>query len=167
VVASRLRKKLFHNRDLATGTHVAVRLNLNSRIEKDEKFYFLQTVHANGSPTAKAVGYDIAVTLTEAYFVVNQTARVSIVNGHAKFPMAAVAGSLSHTDPSLDGVELRFNPKTGHLFVRADDGRAVKSVEEATIFNTRVYARGEIEYWSEIEAPKPKYNLDTDAKFEV
>jgi hypothetical protein len=60
--------------------------------------------------------------------------------------MAAVVGDLRQIEPSLEGVVLRFNPRSTRHFQRVDDGRSVTGAEEVTIFNTRAYARGKITY---------------------
>jgi hypothetical protein len=146
--ADRVRRKLFLNREAPQNTRVAVRLNLNYRIRKGSESFSIQTIH-NGKPTGRVIGYDHSATVRRASFFVNQDARTKIASGHTKFAMAAVIGEIAHIDASLDGIEVRFNPKTGPLFVRVDDGRAVKGAEEVTIFNTRAYARGILTYWDE------------------
>jgi hypothetical protein len=140
----RVRAKLFAHRS-SIGSRVAVRLNLNYAV----KGVAIQTVHTKPSPTSRALGYDAAVTLSNASFLVDEAARSQIAAGAHKRPMAAVVGLLSEAPHSLLGTALRFNPKTTRLFVREDDGRAVKSAEEVTVFNTRVYARGQIVYWED------------------
>lgn len=142
----RVRGKLFANRTAPAGLRVAVRLNLNNRVRKDGLSYSIQTIHGKPSPRARALGYDLAVTLRKAEFRVDEAARVLIAQGHNKFPMAAVVGDLSHEPHRLDGVEIRFNPKNTRYFERVDDGRPVATAEEVTVFNTRVYARGELTY---------------------
>jgi hypothetical protein len=157
---ARVRRKLFAHKTAPEGSRVAVRLNLNVKLGD----IHIQTVHASGKPTARALGYGIAVTVRDAEFFVNQATRAEIASGRShKQPMAAVVGNLIHCPPSLEGVPLRFNPKTSHLFVRVDDGRAVRFVEEATIFDTRVYARGGIKYWG-ADAPEPVEGIETDAR---
>jgi hypothetical protein len=162
-----VRAKLFANRDLPPGVLVSVRLNLNTSIEKNGRRYKLQTIHP-GRNFNNALGYDIAVTLQDVNFHVRQQSRLNIANGIAdKHPMAAAIGRLVQKPPSLSGTEIRFNPNSGHLFVRADNQLAVKHVEEATIFAYRVFARGKITYWDAEEAPKPLGDLATDARFET
>jgi hypothetical protein len=163
----RVRDKLFLQRGAPEGTRVAVRLNLNYRIKKHGRSYAIQTIHAKPSPRSRALGYDAAVTVREATFVVDQHARASIASGRAhKMPMAAVVGDLVHAYGLLEGVELRFNPKTSHLFVRVDDHRAVQAAEEVTIFDTRAYARGEITYWNAETAPEALEGIASDARYE-
>lgn len=162
--SKRVRNKLFVNR-LYYGESVAVRLNLNYRVRKDGKVFSVQTIHCS-TPTGRVLGYDHSATVRNATFFVNQAARARIAGGRHKHAMAAVLGDLADTKPSLMGVEVRFNPKTSHLFTRADDGRAVKSAEEVTIFNTRAYARGTIEYWGAETAPEVLEGIVSDARFE-
>lgn len=168
VLAARLptniKAKLFANRELSEGCMVAVRLNLNGEVKKDNRRYALQSVHRGVSWRGRVIGYDRLVTVTQAAFMVGQSDRAKIAEGGRKFPMAAVVGALRHGG-SLDGVEVRFNPRTSHLFVRADDGRPVRSADEVTVFNTRAYARGQITYWSEAEAPEAASGLPSDARF--
>lgn len=167
ITSIRVSDKLFAHRAVPEGTRVAVRLNLNCRIRKNGISYSIQTVHSKPSPKSRALGYDVAVTIRDADFMVDQKARAAIATGREhKMPMAAVIGKLSHTAPSLDGVELRFNPKTSHLFIRADDNRAVKSADEVTVFNTRAYARGNITYWDTHDAPEALESIETDAKIQ-
>lgn len=162
---SNVQAKLFANRNLPEGTLVSVRLNLNGRVTKDGKSYFLQTAH-DRTTSGRALGYDIAITVRDATFAVDQRARHLIATKQEnKFPMAGVNGKLHLVAPNLTGVEVRFNPMTEHLFLRADDGRAVKSAEEVTVFNTRCFARGKMTYWTEEEAPKPRGEVPTAAKF--
>lgn len=161
----KVRAKLFANRDLPNGTVVAVRLNLNGKVMKDGVPFFIQTVHAR---TAKGepLGYDGAVTVKNGRFDVNQHARALIAaKKENKFPMAAVIGHIIQKAPSLTGVEVRFNPMSEHLFTRVDNGLAVKSADEVTVFNTRCYARGNITYWHEDEAPKARDNIPSHVKF--
>lgn len=160
-----VKEKLFANRRLPEGTLVAVRLNLNGRVTKDGKPYFLQTAH-DRTTSGRALGYDMAITVRDATFAVDQRARHLIATKQEnKFPMAGVVGKILQVAPNLSGVELRFNPMTEHLFLRADDGRAVKSAEEVTVFNTRCFARGKITYWTEEEAPKARGDIPSAAKF--
>jgi hypothetical protein len=152
--------------DLPSGTCVAARLNLTGEVNKDGKVYALQSVHKGSTAKGEVLGYDAAVRLSEAHFKVNQTARAQIARGdRSKFPMAVVAGKLSKDEPIFSGVEIRFNPKTSHLFTRCDDSRAVRSASDVTVFNTRVYARGEIIYWTEISAPQPAEELPSDVRY--
>lgn len=158
--------KLFANRELSEGTMVTVRLNLNSQFNMGGRMLMLQTVHKGKSPKGVALGYDLMVTLKDAEFVVHQGARAQIAKGlSSKFPMAGVAGRYSHAEHKLDGVEIRFNPRNEHLFTTVSEGYAVKSASEVTIFNSRVYARGSIEYWDEADAPKPTDDVPSNAKF--
>jgi len=143
---SRVRGKLFAHRTAPAGLRVAVRLNLNNKVRKGGQTFAIQTIHGKPSPRAHALGYDLAVTLTEAVFHIDQEGRQRIAEGAHKFPMAAVVGNLCHDAADLTGVEIRFNPKTTRYFQRVDDGRPVATAEIVTIFNTRVYARGSLTY---------------------
>src|ERR1700748_70481 len=101
--SNRIRKKLFANRSLPEGTRVAVRLNLNHKIRKDDETFYIQSIHSGSKPSGGVLGYDGAVTVSNATFYVNEAARASIAAGHVKYPMAAVVGDLKHVEPSLEG----------------------------------------------------------------
>lgn len=151
-----VRALLFAHRALAEGTPVTVRLNLNGRVTLPDGAIHLQTVHAGRSPKAVVLGYDTAVTLRDVTFSVYQASRSRIALGvDNRNPMAGVMGGLVHAAPLLEGVALRFDPKREHLFVTADGGLAVRSADEVTVHDRRVYARGHVAYWSEAEAPRP------------
>lgn len=157
---SNVRAKLFANRELPEGMKVAVRLNLNGKVNG----YFLQTVH-DKSANGTALGYDGAVTVRNATFAVSQRARELIASRQEnKFPMAAVVGNLHQAPANLTGKEIRFNPMQGHLFEDLD-GNAVRAAEEVTVFNTRCYARGRITYWTESEAPRPTGTVSSSTRF--
>jgi hypothetical protein len=164
--AKHIRAKLFANRKVG-GRLVAVRLNLNFGAKgQDGKKYSIQTIHDGVVPRGRVLGYDSSATVDGAVFVVDQRARADIAAGRKKkYPMAGVVGVLTQKPAKLEGVEIRFNPKTSHLFTRADDGRAVHSAEEVTVFHTRAYARGWIKYWSADEAPQPLEGIASDALF--
>lgn len=152
------------NRQLPEGTKVGVRLNLNL-LGRTKGRHAVQSVHS-GTYSGKVVGYDGHVTVKNARFNVSQAARAAIASGRSsKTPMASVDGEIKHSGHSLEGIEVRFNPKTSHLFTRADNGWAVKSCDEATIHGHRAYCRGNIEYWHPHEAPAPLENLPTDATY--
>jgi len=160
-LGARVRNKLFAHRMSPEGVRVAVRRNLNCSV----KGISVQTIHRK-SPTGRALGYGAAVTVRNASFMVDQIGRADIASGRtSKRPMAAVIGDLTHDTPRLEGVEIRFNPKTSHLFVRADDGRAVQTADEVTIYNTRAFARGNITYWTAETAPQPLEGIVSDARF--
>ena len=157
----RVKEKLFLNRTIKN-QQIAVRLNLNYRFRKNGIYYFLQTIHEK-SPRGRALGYDYAVVVNDATFVVDQATRSAIASGRAhKSPMAAVVGWPSKELPFTDGIEIRFNPKTGHLFSTLDNF-AVKSAKIVTVFNTRVYAK-EVSYWGN-DAPVPLDGIISETLF--
>lgn len=147
----------------ASGALVGVRLNLNVFKSTGEA---IQTVHAGrperdhtknkGFFKGPVLGYARAVTLSNAYFNVDQTGREAIARGDKpKFQIASVDGHLLRVEDvqaPCDGVEVRFNPKAGHLFCDAN-GRAVHSAEEVTVIGHRCYARGRIVYHTSSSAP--------------
>ncbi len=155
-LSARVRDKLFAHRALPENTRVAVRLNLRGgMVEKFSERYFLQTIH-DRTPSGTSLGYDGAVTMRNALFYVNTNGRRDILAGRrSKFPMAAVIGDLTHIPALTEGVEIAFNPMRHHLFVELATGYAIRAADEVTVFNTRCYARGQIEYWDEDEAPSP------------
>lgn len=157
------------------GEYVTVRANLELIPvvqSRTGKRIIIQTLHESTSAdhdrlhTGKpgpVINYGRAFVLRDATMRVNQGARAQIASGGAKFPMAGADGKFvakPNTSTMFDGVELRFNPKTTHLFVDPD-GRPVKRVGEATIVGDRVYARGDIEYYDASDYPQPRGGLPT------
>ena len=148
------------------GQRIGVRLNLN--VLKNTGVA-VQTLHAatnkqgyaknKGFYNGEAIGYAGAVTLKNAFFNVEQSARESIAIGlQAKTPMASVDGqfieaplhiSMTEYEPK----EVRFNPKSAHLFVD-ENNAAIRRAEYVTIVGHRAYAWGDIEYHTEETAPK-------------
>ena len=135
----------------------AVRLNLGSMFEKAgvPGKLFVQTLHPVSSKTGKANygvahSYGRAFTIKDATFAVNPLATALIKNKVSdKFPMASVNGRIDYEqEGSLEGEVLSFNPFNNVAFVDSQ-GRFVKSVEEATVYGSKVYARGRIEYMEE------------------
>ena len=150
------------------GEKVGVRLNLNVLKNKGVP---IQTVHQgqvgdnykkvngiSGFFKGTAINYAPAVTLKDVYLNAHQEGVYKIKEGYThKTPIASVDGlyqDVSLADTNFDGVEIRFNPMRGGLFVTAEGNRPVRSVEEATIVGHRVYGRGEIEYFTESNKPK-------------
>jgi len=107
-------------------------------------------------------------TLKNVYFKIRQTTREAIAEGREfKSKMGSADGQIVKTDrPNFDGIELRFNPFREHLFVDAM-GRAVKYVDEATIIGGRAFARGNIEYYGEEDAPSRAGTAPTAARLMV
>lgn len=135
----------------------AVRLNLGSMFEKTGVLgkLFVQTLHPVSSKTGKANygvahSYGRAFTIKDATFAVNPLATALIKNKVSdKYPMASVNGRIDYEqEGSLEGEVLSFNPFNDIAFVDSQ-GRFVKSVEEATVYGSKVYARGKIEYMEE------------------
>ena len=61
---------------------------------------------------------------------------------------------------------LKFNPKTHHLFYNQEDGYAVKGYNGVGVhYNTSVFVKGELDYWSEKEAPTALGGVETQATF--
>ena len=130
----------------------AVRLNLNSKFKKEgvAGSQFVQTLHPinkDGKPNyGKAHSYGRSFTLKNATFSVNPLARAVIgYKVKNKYPMASVDGEVVNTDGSLEGEVLSFNPFRENAFVDSQ-GRPVKSADEVTVYGTKAYARGNIQY---------------------
>lgn len=150
----------------AKGQRIGVRLNLN--VLKNTGVA-VQTLHAatnklgysknKGFYNGEAIGYAGAVTLKNAFFNVEQSARESIAIGlQAKTPMASVDGQFVEAPTHIsfdeqDFKEVRFNPKAVHLFVD-ENNSAIRRSEYVTIVGHRAYAWGDIEYHTEATAPK-------------
>ncbi len=159
------------------GESVAVRLNLNSRIDKTVKetrekpnvANRLQTIHPvkkdGVTPVYKeSKSYMAHVTLENGMFDVDQKQRATIIETNVKTPAASIRGTYTTSRNVLDEMddsvrELGINPKMTHLFVDMKTGQAVKGFDLATAFRDRVYAKG-VTYWKKSEAPQP--NLATD-----
>lgn len=155
----------------SAGDLVGVRLNLN--LFRSQKIA-VQTIHKGnrtgrhkngaGFYNGESLFYQKAVVLASCYFNVSQLGRQKIASGAvSKYPMASCDGKLvDEPNPSLDGVEIRFDPKRVHLFVD-NENRPVRWAENVTVYGHRVYARGVIVYFDEDTAP-PKVG---DAPSEV
>ena len=143
------------------GDLVGGRLNLN--LFKSSKIA-VQTIHKGnrsgrykegaGFFNGESLWYQSAVVLAGCYFNVSQRGREQIASGSvSKFPMASCDGLLvDDADPSLEGVEIRFDPKRVHLFVDTEN-RPVRWAESVTVYGHRAYARGVIVYYDENTAP--------------
>lgn len=145
----------------SVGELVGVRLNLN--VLKSTGVA-IQTLHKGtnrggykrnqGFYNGKACGYAQAVHLKNAFFNVQQGARESIATGKIpKTAMASVDGQLIRVScpEGFEGVEVRFNPRTDHLFVDSE-GHAIQFAEEVVIVGHRAYAKG-VRYHTELTAP--------------
>ena len=148
------------------GQRIGVRLNLN--VLKNTGVA-VQTLHAatnkqgyaknKGFYNGEAIGYAGAVTLKNAFFNVEQSAREVIATGlQAKSPMASVDGQFVEAPLHISMAEhtpkeVRFNPKAVHLFVD-ENNAAIRRAEYVTIVGHRAYAWGDIEYHTEATAPK-------------
>jgi hypothetical protein len=150
------------------GEKVGIRLNLNvlkntgipiQTVHKGDNSNYKKVNGKAGFFSGQAINYAPAVTLKDVYFNTNQVGIYKIKNNITnKTPVASVDGqfqNVSLADTNFDGVEIRFNPMSGGLFVTVDGGKPVRSVEEATIVGHRVYARGKVEYFTESNQPKP------------
>ena len=121
--------------------------------------FAMQGVHLldekSGNPNLSDVAaYDTSVTLNNVEFKVDQTSRADIVKGlPTDTPPGLSLGEVVQGQDSTDGVPIIFNPFRHHLYVRIDNGLAVKGADQVTLVNGRAYARGNIEYWSQDEAP--------------
>jgi hypothetical protein len=131
----------------------AVRLNLGSAFSKEgvPGKLFVQTLHPikrTGAPDyGKAHSYGRAFTLRNATFSVNPFAK-TIIRSKAdnKYPMASVDGDVvTDAEPNLDGEVLSFNPFANDSFVDSQ-GRVVTGADEVTVYGTKAYARGNIQY---------------------
>ena len=156
------------NAEVADGTKVGVRLNLNSTIPNMPKgLDKLQTLHKNNY-NGKALSYKSFATVEDVTFNVSQKGRrgiaariknIDVPEAKSKFPAMSVDGKYNNTRNVLDEVdddvvEIGFNPDNGHLFVDMSTGQAVKSADVATVIGDRVYAKG-VTYMKKAEAPDP------------
>jgi hypothetical protein len=159
-----------------TGDNVGVRLNLN--VFKNTKVP-VQTVHKGsntdnykkvngvvGNFRGEALTYKAAVTIKDAHFNTHQKSVYEVKNKiKNKFPLASVDGKYQEVPldkQNYSGVEIGFNPMKNSLFVDSD-GKPVKRADEVTIVGTKVYARGNVEYFTEENKPKeysPSFQLD-------
>lgn len=155
------------------GQLVGVRLNINVLSRTGVAAHSIHRAtskdgHSKGKGfyRGEVIAYAPVVVLRDAYFNVHQGMREGIAAGtSAKCPMASVDGTYVHTEqpPCFDGVEIRFNPKTTHLFIDTD-GYAVRYAEEVTVLGHRAFARGLILYYSESDAPERKGDAPSEAR---
>ena len=161
------------NKEVAEGTKIATRLNLNSKIENSvggvDK---LQTLH-DKTFNGKALSYMPDVTMTDIVFSVSQKGRQSIAakvkgidvpEAKAKHPAMSVDGKFTTKRNVLeemgdDVIEIGINPINQHLFIDMNTGQAVKSADIGTVIGSRVYAKG-VKYHKKSEAPKPNKASD-------
>lgn len=168
------------------GENVGVRLNLNvfkntglpiQAIHQGTKTDAYKRVDGvSGNFRGKVINYAPAVTLKDVYLNTHQKAVYEVKNKiKNKFPLASVDGlyqDIPYDKQDLTGTELRFNPFNTMLFETLD-GTPVRSVEEATVYGTRVFARGKIEYFTEENTPPPYEPTKTekreqkDVKFKI
>ena len=135
------------NAEVADGTKVGIRLNLNSTIPNMPKgLDKLQTLHKNNY-NGKALSYKSFATVEDVTFNVSQKGRqgiaariknIDVPEAKSKFPAMSVDGKYNNTRNVLDEinddvVEIGFNPANGHLFVDMSTGQAVKSADVATV----------------------------------
>ena len=112
---------------------------------------FVQTLHRikkRGAPDHEnAYSYGRAFTIRNATFSVNPFAK-TIIRSKAdnKYPMASVDGDIvADVEPNLEGEVLSFNPFVHDSFVDSQ-GREVIGADEVTVYGTKGYARGNIQY---------------------
>lgn len=143
------------------GDLVGVRLNLN--VLKSTGVA-MQTLHKasnqlgykrnKGFYSGEACGYAQAVHLKNAYFNVQQSEREAIATGlRPKTAMASIDGELVKVESpeGFEGVEVRFNPRSDHLFVDTQ-GQAIHFAEEVIVLGHRAYAKG-VRYHTELTVP--------------
>jgi hypothetical protein len=143
------------------GDLIGVRLNLNVLRSTGVA---MQTLHRASNDTGyqrnkgfykgEACGYAQAVHLKNAYFNVQQSAREAIATGkQPKTAMASIDGELVRVESpeGFEGVEVRFNPRTDHLFVD-QDGYAIQFAEEVVVLGHRAYAKG-VQYHTDLTMP--------------
>jgi hypothetical protein len=158
----------------AAGELVGVRLNLN--LFKSQKVA-VQTIHKGnrsgrykdgaGFFNGQSLWYQKAVVLNSCSFNVSQSGRECIASGAvSKYPMASCDGELvDEPSPSLEGVEIRFDPRKVHLFVDAEN-RPVRWAEKVTVYGHRVYARGVLVYFDQDTAPPKAGDAPSAVVFE-
>lgn len=145
----------------AEGDLVGVRLNLN--VLKSTGVA-MQTLHKasnqagykrnKGFYSGEPCGYAQAVHLKNAFFNVQQSEREAIATGlRPKSPMASIDGELFRllAPEEFEGVEVRFNPRSDHLFVD-NQGQAIHFAEEVIVLGHRAYAKG-VRYHTELSMP--------------
>lgn len=156
------------------GQLVGVRLNINVLNKTGVAAHSIHRatsvdghIKGKGFYRGEVISYAPLVQLADAYFNVNQSARQGIASGAAsKSPMASIDGTYLGDSgvPRFDGVEIRFNPKTTHLFVDME-GYAVRYAERVTIMGHRAYAQGVLLYYSAEDAPQRAGDAPSEAIF--
>ena len=171
ISSEKVKKKFKANRKIPDGTIVEVRPTISpaDALNTRQGKRVLVTVHPDPKTSKKPkspVGYDHAVTLRNVEFRVNQDARYEIASGKSsKFPAMTAKGEIVQTKPVFEGIEVNFNPKSDHLFRIVENGLAIRSAEEAVVFDQRVLVRGKVTYWDKASAPKPKQGKKSGTKF--
>ena len=156
------RRILAKGERIEPGQLCGVRLNINVLVHTGVAVHSIHRAtnkdgytQNRGFYRGEVLSYLPVVLLRNAFFNVHQAGREGIASGTmAKHPMASIDGTFVEQpqELSFNGVEISFNPKNQHLFVDSE-GYAVQYAEEVTILGHRAYARGEIRYYSQNNAP--------------
>ena len=183
---TKIMNKLFKNRQLEEGQMVTVRPNLNGFVQLDDgSIGMTQTVHPAKS-YGTALGYDSVVAIKDSELMVSPQKRADIYKGvtrtgvkQDKVPMAGGYGGI--TNISRQEIEdivsnpdniLSFNPGSEargingtHLFTDKN-GYAVKSIKGTAVhLGSKVFVKGNVNFYTEDNAPKPVDNLPSDVKY--
>ena len=111
-----------------------------------------------GKPLGNVLKNTAAITLKNAKFILMHTPQMRVASGEHKRVFSGVKGFLKN-DHEIDegvnrnGIVAKFNPFIQHFYM-TEDGRAVKSAEEVTVENNKVFLRGRITYYNEDEIKK-------------
>ena len=111
-----------------------------------------------GKPLGNVLKNTAAITLEDAEFILMHTPQMRVASGEPKSVFSGVKGFLKNdheTDEGVNrnGIVAKFNPFIQHFYM-TEDGRAVKSAEEVTVENNKVFLRGRITYYNEDEIKK-------------
>ena len=142
---------------LQEGQFVTARPNLD--IKRSTDGVTLLSVHdAEKRRLGNVLKNTAAITLENADFTLMHTPQMRVASGEPKSVFSGVTGYLINDHEkdgrvNRNGIVAKFNPFIQHFYM-TEDGRAVKSAEEVTVENNKVFLRGRITYYNENEIKK-------------
>ncbi len=117
-----------------------------------------------GKQGSRVLSVRAHVTLRDVTFDVTSPKKgkqVGTVSGKhtGDHPRTGSKYSEGHT-PNTEGVEVSFDPNTGHLFA-TESNYGIRAAEEITIIGNKGYVRGKVTYWTKADAQRAGIQTDT------